>query len=155
MDHAVDLGVIPYASACQHQPGAEDMYRFSAAMVLLVASAGAASAQGFSIWQSQRGAILKVYNIDRATGNFSGTFLAEPTGPCPGVNYDLAGQVQRAQRRVVFTTSRTWTPDCAVTTVWSGRALGPSQAVVRWSARYVAPNGRVVRTHGTEVFRRI
>ena len=131
------------------------MYRFSAAMVLLVASAGSASAQGFSIWQSQRGAILKVYNIDRATGNFSGTFLAEPTGPCPGVNYDLAGRVNRAQRRVAFTTSRTWTPDCAVTTVWSGRALGPSQAVVRWSARYVAPNGRVVRTHGTEVFRRI
>ena len=68
---------------------------------------------------------------------------------------DLAGRVERAQRRVVFTTSRTWTPDCAVTTVWSGRALWPSSAVVRWSARYVAPNGRVVRTHGTEVFRRI
>ena len=132
------------------------MYRFSAAMVLLVASAGAASAQGgFSIWQSQRGAILKVYNIDRTTGNFSGVFLSEPNGPCPGVNYDLAGRVERAQRRVVFATSRTWTSDCAVTTVWSGRALGPSTAAVRWSARYVAPNGRVVRTHGTEVFRRI
>src|SRR5262245_29978203 len=131
------------------------MYRFTAAMALLIASVGAASAQGFSMWQSQRGAIIKVYNIDRATGGFSGTFLSQPGGPCPGVNYDLVGRVNRAQRSVVFTTSRTWTPDCAVTTVWSGRASGPSTAVVRWSARYVAPNGRVVRTHGTEVFRRI
>jgi hypothetical protein len=132
------------------------MYRITIALLLLVASVATASAQRsvFSIWQSDRGAILKVLSID-AAGNFSGVFINGPTGACPGVNYDLAGRVNRAQRRAAFRTSRTWTSDCAVTTVWSGRALSPSSVATRWTATSVAPNGRVVRTHGTDVFRRI
>jgi hypothetical protein len=141
----------------QHQPGDKNMYRFTAAMALLIASVAAASAQGSlpSIWQSQRGAILKVFNIDRGTGAFSGVFINSPSGPCPGVNYDLAGRVQRPQRHVVFRTSRTWTSDCAVTTVWSGRPVGASSVATRWTATYRAPNGRVVTTRGTDVFSRI
>jgi hypothetical protein len=133
------------------------MYRFTAAMALLIASVAAASAQGFqpSIWQSQRGAVLKVLSIDRATGTFSGVFISSPSGPCPGVNYDLTGRVHRPQRHVVFRTSRTWTPDCAVTTVWSGRPIGSSRVATRWTATYRAPDGRVVRTRGTDVFSRI
>jgi len=133
------------------------MYRFTVALVLVIASATASWAQGSrpSLWQSERGAILKVLNIDPATGNFSGVFITSPTGPCPAVPYDLAGRVQLPQRRVTFTTSRTWTSDCGGTVVWSGRAIGQGAAAVTWTATTVGPNGRPVTTRGTEIFKRI
>src|SRR5712691_10410262 len=133
------------------------MYRFTVALVLVIASATAASAQLSrpSLWQSERGAILKVLNIDPATGNFSGVFISSPTGPCPAVPYDLAGRIRLPQRHVTFTTSRTWTSDCGGTVFWSGHALGQGTAAVTWTARTVGPNGRVVRTRGTEIFKRI
>ncbi len=133
------------------------MYRFTVALVLVIASATAASAQLArpSLWQSERGAILKVLNIDPATGSFSGVFISSPTGPCPAVPYDLAGRIRIPERHVVFTTSRTWTSDCGGTVVWSGRAIGQGAAAVTWTARTVGPNGRVVLTRGTEIFRRI
>ena len=130
------------------------MYRFTVALVLLIASATVSWAQGFSLWKSQNGAILKVLSIDSATGNFSGVFISSPTGQCPAVPYDLAGRVGRGHQ-VVFQTSRTGTSDCAVTTVWSGRAVSPGTVATRWIARYVAPNGHVVRKRGTEVFQRL
>jgi hypothetical protein len=132
------------------------MYRFIAALALPIASVTVASAQmRVSVWQNQRGAVLKVLSTDRATGTFSGVFINGPGGACPGVNYDLTGRVQLPQRYVVFGTSRTWTSDCAVTTVWSGRPIGAGRAVVRWTATWRAPNGRLVRTYGTDVFSRI
>src|SRR5215831_12967769 len=90
------------------------MYRLTVALVLVIASATASSAQNLqpSVWQSERGAILKILNTDPATGNFTGVFISSPTGACPAVPYDLAGRVRLAQRRIVFTTSRTWTSDC-------------------------------------------
>src|SRR4029453_18179157 len=131
------------------------MFRIIAALFLLLASAAASSAQGLfpSVWQGQRGALLKVLAVDPATGNFTGVFISSPAGTCPGVPYDLAGRVRGP--RVVFQTSRNWTTDCRVTTVWSGRFVDPTTVVARGVASYVAPNGRVVRMRGTEVFRRI
>jgi len=133
------------------------MYRITTATALLIAFVSTASAQGGlpSIWQSQRGATLKVFNIDRATGTFSGVFINGASGPCPGVNYDLVGRVQRPQRHVAFRTSNTWSSDCAGTTVWSGRPIGASSVATRWTRTTRAPNGRLVRTYGTDVFRRI
>ena len=135
------------------------MYRFTVALGLVIASTAASSAQGSlpspSLWQSERGAILKVLRIDPATGSFSGIFISSPTGPCPAVPFDLAGRVQLPQRRVAFTTSRTWTSDCGGTVVWYGRAIGKGAAAVRWTARTVGPNGRVATTRGTEIFKRI
>jgi hypothetical protein len=135
------------------------MYRFAIALALVIASTAASLAQGSlpspSLWQSERGAILKVLNIDPATGNFSGVFISSPTGPCPAVPYDLAGRVRLPQRHVVFTTSRTWTSDCGGTVVWSGHAIGQGAAAVTWTARTVGPNGRPVTTRGTEIFKRI
>jgi hypothetical protein len=135
-----------------------NMRRFTIALGLVIASTAASSAQGSlptpSLWQSERGAILKVLSIDSATGNFSGIFISSPTGPCPAVPYDLAGRVS-PRRHVAFTTSRTWTSDCWGTVVWSGRAISPTAAAVRWTARSVGPNGQVVRTRGTEIFKRI
>ena len=135
------------------------MHRFTIALGLVIASTAASLAQGPlprpSIWQSERGAILKVLNIDSATGNFSGIFISSPTGPCPAVPYDLAGRVRVAQRRVAFTTSRTWTSDCGGTVVWTGRAIDKGTAAVRWTTRSVGPNGRVVTSRGTEIFKRI
>ncbi len=55
----------------------------------------------------------------------------------------------------MFQTSRNWTPDCRVTTVWSGRFVSPTTVAARGIATYVAPNGRVVRVRGTEIFQRI
>jgi hypothetical protein len=128
------------------------MCRVIAALFFLVASVSASSAQLLpSVWQGQRGSILKALWGD--TGNFSGVFINSPAGPCPGVPYDLAGRVRGP--RVLFQTSRTWTPDCRVTTVWSGRFVSPTTVATRWVATYVAPNGRVVRVRGTEVFQRI
>src|SRR6266568_7421647 len=96
------------------------MSRIIAALFLLLASAAASSAQGLfpSVWQSQRGALLKVLAVD-PSGNFTGVFISGPAGTCPGVPFDLAGRVRGP--RVVFQTSRNWTPDCRATTVWSGR----------------------------------
>jgi hypothetical protein len=135
------------------------MYRFTVALGLVIASTAASSAQGSlpspSLWQSERGAILKVLRIDPATGSFSGVFISSPTGPCPAVPFDLAGRVQLPQRRVAFTTSRTWTSDCAGTVVWRGRAIGKGAAAVTWTARTVGPNGQVATTRGTEIFKRI
>jgi hypothetical protein len=130
------------------------MYRIFAALFFLVASVAASSAQGLfpSVWQSQRGALLKVLWVD-AAGNFGGVFITGPAGPCPAVPADLAGRVRGPG--VVFRTSRTWTADCRVTAVWSGRFVGPTTVSTRWIATSVAPNGRVVRTRGTEIFQRI
>src|SRR5262245_14628352 len=129
------------------------MYRFIVALAIIIASTAASSAQ-VSIWRSDRGAILKVLNRDAATRTFSGVFISSPTGPCPAVPYDLAGRVL-PKRKVVFTTSRTWTSDCAATVVWYGPALDQTVATVKWRSRTVAPNGQVIRRRGTEIFRRV
>ena len=133
----------------------KNMYRIIAALFVLVASAAVASAQGLSpsVWKSEGGALLKVWRVDSATGNFSGLFLSNPSGPCPAVPYDLAGRVRGP--RVVFQTSRNWTTDCRATTVWSGRFVSPTTVVTRGIATYVGPDGRVRRVRGTEVFQRI
>ena len=133
----------------------KNMYRLLAALLFLVAFTAASLAQDLSpsVWQSERGAILKVLNADSATGNFSGIFISSPTGQCAAVPYDLAGHVQGP--RVEFETSRTWTADCSVTTVWSGRFISPTTVETRWVARSVAPDGHVTRIRGTEVFQRI
>jgi hypothetical protein len=125
------------------------MRRTIAAFALLLASAATASAQGLfpSVWQTQRGGVLKVLRVD-AGGNFTGVFISSPTGPCPAVPYNLVGSVRGP--RVVFQTSRNWTSDCNVTTNWSGRFVSPTTIVARGSALVA---GRRVR--GVEVFQRI
>jgi hypothetical protein len=130
------------------------MYRIAAAVFLLLVSAAASSAQGLipAVWQGQRGSLLKVLAVDPA-GNFAGVFISSPVGPCPAVPYDVVGRIRGPQ--LVFQTSRNWTPDCRITTVGSGRFVSPTTVVTRWIATYVAPNGRVVRVRGTDVFQRI
>ena len=129
--------------------GGLNMCRIIAAFFLVLASAVTASAQGLfpSVWQTQRGAVLKVLSVDPA-GNFSGVFITSPGGPCPGVPYNLVGSFRGP--RVVFQTSRNWTSDCNVTTTWSGRFVSPTTIVARGNATF---GGRRVR--GTEVFQRI
>ena len=131
------------------------MFHIIAAVFLLLASTAASSAQGLSpsVWQSQRGALLKVLSVDPATGNFTGVFVSGPAGTCPGVPYDLAGRVHGP--RVVFQTSRNWTTDCRATTVWSGRFVSPTTVAATGIVTYVAPNGRLTRVRGTEIFQRI
>ncbi|MGA7488066.1 MAG: hypothetical protein WBW74_14155 [Xanthobacteraceae bacterium] len=130
------------------------MSRIIAALFLLIASAVTSSAQGLlpSVWRSERGALLKILSVDPA-GNFTGVFISGPTGSCPGVPYQLAGSIRGP--RVVFQTSRNWTRDCNVTTVWSGRFVNPTTVATRAVATYVAPNGRVVKVRGAEIFQRI
>jgi hypothetical protein len=125
------------------------MYRLIVTGFLLLASAATASAQGFSpsVWQTQRGALLKVLSVDGG-GNFTGVFITSPAGPCPGVPYNVVGSVRGP--RVVFQTSRNWTSDCNVTTNWSGRFVSPTTVVARGRATFA---GRTVL--GTEVFQRI
>jgi hypothetical protein len=125
------------------------MYRLIVTGFLLLASAATASAQGFSpsVWQTQRGALLKVLSVDGG-GNFTGVFITSPAGPCPGVPYNVVGSVRGP--RVVFQTSRNWTSDCNVTTNWSGRFVSPTTVVARGRAAFA---GR--RVLGTEVFQRI
>ena len=129
--------------------GGLDMHRLVAALFLLLASAATGSAQGLfpSVWQTQKGGLLKVLSVD-AAGNFTGVFISSPTAPCPAVPYRLAGSVRGS--RVVFQTSRNWTSDCNVTTNWSGRFVSPTTIVARGSAVFA---GRRIR--GTEVFQRI
>lgn len=129
------------------------MYRVITALFLVAASAAVASAQAVlpSVWRSDRGALLKVLYGD--LGNFSGVFLSNPSAPCPVVPYNLAGRIRGPW--IGFQTSRTWTPDCSVTAVWRGRFVTPTTIVAHWTATSVAPNGRVIRTHGREVFNRI
>jgi hypothetical protein len=130
------------------------MTRIMATLFLLLASVTASSAQGLfpSVWQSQRGALLKVLAVDPA-GNFTGVFVSGPAGTCPGVPYDLVGRVRGP--RVAFQTSRNWTPDCRATTVWSGRFVSPTTVAATGIVTYVAPNGRLTRVRGTEIFQRI
>jgi hypothetical protein len=66
----------------------------------------------------------------------------------------LAGRVY-AGHHVTFQTSRTWTSDCAVTMVWSGRGVSPGTVATSWVGRYVAPNGQVLRIRGSEIFKRM
>src|SRR5262245_4368435 len=131
------------------------MYRVLTALFLIVASTVASSAQGLLpvIWQSQRGAILKVLWADTASGNFGGVFISAPGGPCPGVPYNVSGR--KWGPRVAFRTSRRWTSDCRIDAVWSGRFVNPTRIVAHWRATFVLPNGRRAVRHGTEVFRRI
>ncbi len=132
----------------------KNMYRIVVALFVLVASAAASSAQGLfpSVWMGQGGSILKVLTVGPA-GNFAGVFISNPSLPCPAVPYNLVGRTRGPL--VAFQTSRDWTADCRVTTAWSGRYLNPGTVAVRWVATLVAPNGRLVRTRGAEIFRRI
>ena len=75
--------------------------------------------------------------------------ISGPAGSCPGVLYNLGGSVRGP--RVVFRTSRNWTPDCNVTTNWSGHFVSPTTVVAKRGA--LRSPGRKVR--GTEVFQRI
>src|SRR5262249_38170538 len=127
-----------------------NMYRFTAALFLLVASTAASFAQGLlpSVWQSERGAILKILTADPVTGTFSGVFLSNPAGPCPLVPYNVAGGIRG--NHIGFRTSRTWTPDCSVTAVWSGRFVAPATIVARWRTISGGP-----RTGGTEIFHKL
>jgi hypothetical protein len=134
------------------------MYRVIAALFLLLASVASSSAQGLSpsVWQGQRGSLLKVLAADAASGNFTGVFIGSPGGPCPGdVPYELAGQIRGP--RVVFQTSRSWIArsDCPVTAVGTGRFVSPTTVAIRWIATYTGPNGRPVRVRGEEIFQRI
>jgi hypothetical protein len=151
-----DFRMIKYHPHPNHQrPEKRNMhYRIVAALFLLVASATASSAQGLwpSVWQGRQGALLKVLTVDPA-GNFGGVFISNPAGPCPAVPYNLAGRVRGPG--VAFQTSRNWTADCRVTAVWTGRLVNPTTIATTWVATTVAPNGRVVRTRGTDVFRRL
>jgi hypothetical protein len=133
------------------------MYRFTVALALVLASATASSAQTWrpTLWQSERGNIIKVLSIDSATGNFNGILISSPMGACPAVRYDLAGRVRAVQRRVAFTTSNTWSSDCKGTVVWSGRSIGPGTAAVTWTSKSVGPNGQVVTRRGTDIFKRM
>jgi hypothetical protein len=144
--------------SAHHHDMEEHMYRVIAALFLLLASVASSSAQGLSpsVWQGQRGSLLKVLAADAATGNFTGVFIGSPGGPCPGdVPYELAGQIRGP--RVVFQTSRSWIArsDCPVTTVGSGRFVSPTTVAIRWIATYTGPNGRPVRVRGEEIFQRI
>ena len=129
------------------------MNRVIGALFLVGASAGVASAQAVlpSVWRSDRGAVMKALYGD--PGGFSGVFLSTPSAPCPVVPYNVAGRIRGPW--IVFQTSRTWTPDCSVTAVWHGRFVRPTTFVARWSATSLGPDGRVIRTHGREVFNRI
>jgi len=131
------------------------MYRVLVALFLVVASSVASSAQGLlpAIWQSQRGAILKVLWADSASGNFGGVFISAPGGLCPGVPNDMAGR--KWGTRVTFVTTRARSFDCRVTAAWRGPLLGPDRMVTYWRATFELPNGRRVTRRGTEVFRRI
>ena len=146
--------MIKYNSNTTIWPEKNEMYRIVTALFLLVASAAASSAQGLlpSVWQSQRGAILKVLWTD-PTGSFRGVFISNPSGPCPAVPYDVAGRIRGPV--VAFQTSRTWTLDCRATAVWTGRLINPTTFAVKWVATSPGPKGRPVRTGGSEIFRRI
>jgi hypothetical protein len=89
---------------------------------------------------------------DPAGGNFTGVFIG---GPCPGIPYQLAGQIRGP--RVVFQASRSYIAqsDCPVTMVASGRFVSPTAIATRWIATYAGPNGRPVRVRGEEIFQRI
>src|SRR2546430_16919903 len=101
------------------------MFRIIAALFLLLASAAASSAQGLfpSVWQGQRGALLKVLAVDPATGNFTGVFISSPAGTCPGVPYDLARRLRGP--RVLFQTSRNWPPGWRAPPVCAGGVFRP------------------------------
>src|SRR5215831_8170023 len=130
------------------------MFHIIAALFLLIASTVASLAQSLSpsVWQGQRGSLLKVLGADAASGNFTGVFIG---GPCPGVPYQLAGQIRGP--RVVFQTSKSYIArsDCPVTMVASGRFVSPTTVATRWIATYAGPNGRPVRVRGAEIFHRI
>jgi hypothetical protein len=129
------------------------MSRVISAIVILIASTVASSAQGFfpAIWRGDQGSIVKVLRTDAATGNFTGIYINGTTGPCPGVRYDVAGQIRG--QRIVFRTSRDWTENCRATVVWAGRILGPTTIATRRAL--VTPNGRLVRERRTITFQRI
>jgi hypothetical protein len=133
------------------------MYRLVVALALVIASATVSSAQNWrpTLWQSERGAIVKVLSIDPATGNFNGILISSPTGACPSVRYDLAGHVRVATRRAVFRTTNTWSSDCQGTVVWFGRSIAPGTAAVTWVAKSTGPDGHVITRRGTEIFKRL
>src|SRR5262249_61653933 len=102
-----------------------DMHRIIAALLLVVASTAAASAQVVlpSVWQSRTGAILKVLYPAPVAGGFSGGFLSNPSAPCPIVPYNMAGRARGPP--IALHTPRTWTQDCRVTPLWHGRLVTP------------------------------
>jgi len=119
------------------------MFRIITALFLLLASAAAASAQGLfpSLWQSQRGALLKILAVDPATGNFTGVFVSGPAGTCQGVPYDLVGRVRGP--RVVLMRS-----DWNYCTRWHLVCMKSEQALdlhSRWLQKLAVDEARRVR----------
>src|SRR5262249_13983912 len=74
-----------------------------------------------SVWEDQRGSIMKVLRVDRATGNFSGVYISNAQGfECAGTSYPLEGRAIGPEVffRVVW---RSYAADCHAATTWHGR----------------------------------
>ena len=126
------------------------MYRMIGAVVVLIASTVASSAQGFSpnIWRSDQGSIVKVLRSDAATGDFTGIYINGTTGQCPRVRYNVAGRIRG--QRIAFRTSRDWTENCRATVVWAGRFLDDTTIATRRAL--VTADGRLIRERRTITF---
>ena len=105
------------------------MSRFIGMLVIgICAWANVATAQvlpSYSIWQNQRGSIMKVFDVNPSNGAFNGVYINNAAGfQCRGTPYALNGRAIATGAlsfKVVWKNS--W-QDCHSETTWYGRVRG-------------------------------
>src|SRR5215469_8933862 len=107
------------------------MVRFIGTLLIAIfALAGTAFAQNLpipSVWENERGSIMKALDGHASNGDFHGTYINNVGSRCRGTPYDLTGQVDGT--RVVFTVVwKNSAEDCRSKTVWSGDIAGRTLA---------------------------
>ena len=131
------------------------MMRFIVALAIAMCGLSTAtSAQTLlmpSVWQNQRGSIMKITATDPSNGAFTGVYINNGDGigfRCQSTPYDVSGRVRgtRVAFRVVW---RNFVEDCHSTTVWSGRATGGIMAT-----RWILKNDGGGTVRGRDTFQR-
>src|SRR5262249_9229627 len=138
--------------------GGLGMYRtyriVSAVLFLLIASATHCLAQALpapSVWQNQRGSVMKILALDPATGAFSGIYINNAVGfKCQGTPYAMWGGARGS--RVVFNVIwKNNVEDCKSSTVWYGRTFYRT-IQTNWVLTYVDQNGNIRKMRGSDTF---
>jgi hypothetical protein len=130
------------------------VHRAILGILILVLSVGLAAAQGLppgSTWANQRGSELLVLSV-QADGTFTGQYTNRAPGFGCQDTYDAGGQVSGNSIRfaVVWVNYRS---NCNSITAWHGRIIGNNMPT-SWELAYVATNGQIGITRGTDQFYR-
>jgi hypothetical protein len=121
--------------------------------LVLAATAGCAQTiPANSIWENQRGSMLKITSIDGTTGALVGEYVNQAAGfACKGTPYPVTGWVEG--EKIGFSVRwKNATADCKSITSWTGY-LEKGLLVTDWDLAYTDSSlGHATNMRGSDIF---